>query len=186
MFEREYLDDCLLQLRKLKSQGEKAVAQVSHDQLFAALDPESNSIALIMKHMAGNMRSRWTDFLTSDGEKPNRERDSEFVTEPDDTPAGIMAAWEDGWRRTLDTISSLKPEDLGRTVRIRGESHSVMEAINRQLTHYAAHVGQIVLLAKYHAGPRWESLSIPRGKSKDFDVAKSGSPYHLQRDRSGS
>lgn len=177
MIERQYLDDCLLQLRKVKSQAEKAIAQIRDEQLFATLDPESNSIALIMKHMAGNMRSRWTDFLTSDGEKPDRDRDAEFEARPEDTRDKIFAAWEDGWSRLFRAVSSLSPEDLDRTVKIRGEAHSVLEAVNRQLTHYAAHVGQIVLLAKHYAGADWQSLSIPKGKSKEVEVAKSGKPY---------
>jgi hypothetical protein len=177
VIEKEYLSDCQLQLRKLKSQAEKAIAQIGEDRMFEVLDDESNSIALIMKHMAGNMRSRWTDFLTSDGEKPDRDRDREFERAPDDTRATIVGAWEDGWSRLFQALSSLRPEDLGRTVRIRGESHSVLEALNRQLTHYAAHVGQIVFLAKHYAGSNWQSLSIPRGKSKEIDVSKSGAPY---------
>jgi uncharacterized protein DUF1572 len=176
MIERPYLDDCLLQLRKLKSQAEQAIAQIRDEQLFATLDPESNSIALIMKHIAGNMRSRWTDFLTSDGEKPDRNRDSEFETRPEDTRDKIFAGWEDGWSRLFRAVSSLSPEDLARTVKIRGEAHSVLEAVNRQLTHYAAHVGQIVLLAKHYAGADWQTLSIPKGKSKEVEVAKSGRP----------
>ena len=176
---RSYLDDCLLQLRKLKTQADRAVAQIADEQLFAVLDPEGNSIALIMKHMAGNMRSRWTDFLTADGEKPDRNRDTEFELGAGDTKEAILAAWEDGWSRVFQAISPLAPEDLALTVTVRGEPHSVLEAINRQLTHYAAHVGQIVLLAKHHAGPAWQSLSIPRGRSKDFDVAKTGSAYRL-------
>lgn len=136
-----------------------------------------------MKHMAGNMRSRWTDFLTTDGEKPDRERDREFVREPGDTRASIVARWEQGWQCLFQALSSLEPEDLGRTVRVRGEAHSVLEAIQRQTTHYAAHVGQIVLLAKHSAGARWQSLSIPRGKSSDVDVAKSGAVYELKQPR---
>jgi Protein of unknown function (DUF1572) len=145
--------------------------------MFAVLDPEANSIALVMKHVAGNMRSRWTEFLTTDGEKPDRDRDREFVIGPDDTKANIVSAWNEGWTRTFAAISSLSVDDLGRTVSIRGEQHTVVEAINRQMTHYAAHVGQIVLLAKHYAGANWQSLSIPRGKSKEFDVAKSGAAY---------
>jgi hypothetical protein len=186
MIEREFLDDSLLQLRKLKDLADKAIAQINDDQLFAVLDPEANSIALLMKHMAGNMRSRWTDFLTADGEKPDRDRDREFVREPDDNRAKIFSAWEEGWNRAFQAVSSLTPQDLARTVQIRGENHSVIEAINRQMTHYAAHVGQIVLLAKHHAGVNWRSLSIPRGKSREFDVAKSGAPYNIERDVSKS
>jgi hypothetical protein len=177
MIEQHYIDDCLLQLRKLKGLADKALGQIGPEQVFAVLDPEANSIALIMKHMAGNMRSRWTDFLTTDGEKPDRDRDREFIIEPDDTHARILSTWEDGWERLFAAVSSLAPEDLGRTVRIRAENHTVVEAINRQMTHYAAHVGQIVLLAKHYAGPNWRSLSIPRGKSKDFEVSRRGEPY---------
>jgi hypothetical protein len=180
MIEQHFLDDVLRQLRKQKSQGDKALAQIEEAHLYAALDPESNSIAIIMKHMAGNMRSRWTDFLTSDGEKPDRDRDTEFEVGGADTHAQLSAAWEDGWGRVFEAVSSLTPEDLSSTVRVRGEAHSVLEAINRQMTHYAAHVGQIVLLAKHHAGPRWQSLSIPKGRSKEFDVSKGGAPYPLE------
>jgi hypothetical protein len=179
MMERQYLDDCLLQLRKLKTQADNAVQQIDDEQFFATLDPEANSIALIMKHMAGNMRSRWTEFLTSDGEKPDRDRDREFELHSTDDKAAVLGGWEEGWRLVFEALSSLSPDDLAKSVTIRGERHSVLEAINRQLTHYAAHVGQIVLLAKHCAGPAWQSLSIPRGKSKELDVAKSGSAYTL-------
>jgi uncharacterized protein DUF1572 len=179
MIGRPYLDDVLLQLRKLKEQADKAIAQIDDKQLFELIDPEANSVALIMKHMSGNMRSRWTDFLTSDGEKRNRDRDREFAQEPDDTKGEILKSWEDGWACALAAIGSLAVEDLGKTVRIRGEAHTVLEAINRQMTHYAAHVGQIVLLAKHFAGSQWRTLSIPKGKSKEFDVAKTGTTYTL-------
>ena len=185
MNDQHYLDDILVQLRKLKTQADRAVAQVGDKEFFATLDPEANSIALIMKHMAGNMRSRWTDFLTSDGEKPDRNRDSEFVVEGADSRAHVLAVWEDGWRRTLDAISALRPADLARTVHVRGEGHSVVEALHRQLTHYAAHIGQIVLLAKHYAGASWQTLSIPRGKSRDVDVAKSGASYPIDHGTSG-
>ena len=177
MIEQHYLEDTLVQLNKLKGQAEKAIAQINDEQFFATLDPESNSIAIIMKHIAGNMRSRWTDFLTSDGEKPDRNRDGEFLIASHESRSEVMAAWEDGWGRLIRAVSSLKPDDLGRKVKIRGEEHSVVEAINRQVTHYAAHIGQIVLLAKHYAGPRWQTLSIPRGKSREVDVSKKGSPY---------
>ena len=180
MIEQQFLQDAVLQLRKLKAQADKAVAQTSDDSFFATLDPEANSIALIMKHMAGNMRSRWTDFLTTDGEKPDRDRDREFETASTDTRAAVTAQWEDGWDRLLAAITPLSPADLPKTVRVRGEAHSVLEAINRQMTHYAAHVGQIVLLAKHYAGSNWQTLSIPRGKSKDFDVSKSGATYGVK------
>ena len=185
MNDQHYLDDILVQLRKLKAQADKAIAQVDDAQLFATLDPESNSIAVLMKHVAGNMRSRWTDFLTTDGEKPNRDRDREFEIEGPDTRAHVLTAWEGGWRVTLDTITSLRPPDLDRTVTVRGEPHTVVEAIHRQLTHYAAHIGQIVLLAKHFAGTNWKTLSIPRGKSKDFDVAKAGTTYKVEDGKSG-
>jgi hypothetical protein len=162
LIEQPYLDDCVLQLRKLKAQADKAVSQIDDAQFFDKLDPEANSIALIMKHVAGNMRSRWTDFLTTDGEKPDRDRDSEFEIAADDTRQSILSRWEDGWSRMLDAITALRSDDLGRTVTIRGEPHTVLQAINRQFSHYSAHVGQIVLLAKHFAGPRWETLSVPK------------------------
>jgi uncharacterized protein DUF1572 len=180
MIEQPFLNDAVLQFRKLKAQADKALAQTSDEHFFATLDPEANSIALIMKHMAGNMRSRWTDFLTTDGEKPDRHRDGEFETASQDSRTSITAQWEDGWSRLFAAVGSLSAEDLSRTVRVRGEAHTVLEAINRQLTHYAAHVGQIVLLAKHYAGPEWQTLSIPKGKSKDFDVAKSGASYDVK------
>jgi len=165
MIEKHFLEDAVVQLKKLKAQADKALAQTADDHLFATLDPESNSIAIIMKHIAGNMRSRWTDFLTSDGEKPDRQRDTEFELAAADTRERILALWEDGWARTLSAVSSLTAADLSKTVHIRGEAQSVIEAINRQMTHYAAHVGQIVLLAKHFAGTGWQTLSIPRKRS---------------------
>lgn len=144
------------------------MAQVSDEQLFAILDAEANSIAIIVKHMAGNMRSRWTDFLTTDGEKPDRDRDGEFVGAPV-RRAELLAMWEDGWRRLFAAIEPLSDADLGRTITIRGEPHSVLQAINRQLGHLSYHVGQIVLLAKHFAGDRWQSLSVPRNQSAEFN-----------------
>ena len=167
MIDRHYLDECLAQLRKMKSQAEKAIAQVSDEQLFATLDPEANSIAIVMKHIAGNMKSRWTDFLTTDGDKPNRNRDSEFERESNDTRADIMARWNDGWNICIGAISSLQPADLEKTVTIGGEPYTVVQAINRQLVHYAGHVGQIVLLAKHFAGTGWQTLSIPRRRPNE-------------------
>lgn len=181
MIEQHFLDDTLLQLRKLERMADKATAQIGAADFFAVLGPEDNSIAIIMKHVAGNMRSRWTDFLTSDGEKADRNRDSEFVIEQQDTQDHILALWEDGWSRALGAVQSLGPMDLQRTVTVRGEPHSVVEAINRQVTHYAAHVGQIVLLSKHYAGAKWVTSSIPRGKSRDVDVSKSGSPYGVKQ-----
>jgi uncharacterized protein DUF1572 len=180
MIDQQYLDDAMVQLKKLKAQADKALAQTNDDHLFTTLDPESNSIAIIMKHIAGNMRSRWTDFLTTDGEKPDRDRDREFVDEPDTTRAAILARWEDSWSLLFHSLSSLTGDDLGRTVSVRGEPHSVVQAINRQMTHYAAHVGQILLLAKHHAGRNWQTLSIPKGKSKEFEVAKTGARYKFE------
>jgi hypothetical protein len=162
LIERHYLDDCLLQLRKLKAQADKAMAQVDDPQFFAVIDPDANSIALIVKHVSGNMRSRWTDFLTSDGEKPDRDRDSEFERGSADTREAILARWEAAWELLFKTIAALGPDDLGRTVTIRNEPHTVVQAINRQTSHYSAHVGQIVLLAKHFAGPNWRTLSIPK------------------------
>ncbi|HSB70111.1 MAG TPA: DUF1572 family protein [Candidatus Methylomirabilis sp.] len=166
-----YLDDAIQQFRKLKELAEKAILQVDPGSLFATLDAESNSIAAIMKHLAGNMRSRWTDFLTSDGEKPGRQRDQEFASDAADTKESLLEHWEAGWRCLFGALSPLAASDLSRIVLIRGEPHSVMQAINRQLTHYAYHVGQIVLLAKHFAGAGWQSLSIPRGHSEEFTAA---------------
>ena len=174
---RHYLEDSIHELHKYKTFADRAAAQVEDEAWFRTIDPESNSIALVMKHMSGNMRSRWTDFLTTDGEKPDRNRDSEFETEDSDTAESIRQRWEDGWGRVFAALEALGPADLGRTVTIRGEKHTVLQAINRQLTHYASHVGQIVFLAKHLAGDRWETLSIPRGKSREFDVTKAGKPY---------
>lgn len=144
------------------------MAQVADEHLFATLDPESNSIAIIVKHMTGNMRSRWTDFLTSDGEKPDRDRDSEFE-EPPATREAVLAAWEAGWSCVFSALQALTDEDLTRTVTIRSEPHSVMQAINRQVAHYSLHIGQIILLAKHFAGERWQSLTIPRRASADYN-----------------
>lgn len=180
MIEQHYLDDALRQLRKLKAQADQALAQTRDEDLCATLDQESNSIAIIMKHVAGNMRSRWTDFLSTDGEKPDRDRDREFEAAPGETRERLVSQWDRAWDLLFETIASLKPDDLLKTVRVRGEAHSVIEAIGRQTTHYAAHVGQIVLLAKHYAGPRWRTLSIPRGQSRDVDVAKSGAAYAVR------
>jgi hypothetical protein len=163
-FTTSYLEDSLTMFRQYKTMGERAMKQVTDDQLFTALDEEMNSIAIIVKHMAGNMRSRWTDFLTTDGEKPDRNRESEFEAPPA-SRAALMQVWEDGWGLVFRALEPLSDEDLGRTVTIRGEPHSVMQAIHRQVAHYACHCGQIVLLAKHFAHDHWTSLSIPRGKS---------------------
>lgn len=167
-FTTSYIEDSLALFRYYKSLAERAMAQVSDEQLVAVLDNEMNSIAVVVKHMAGNMRSRWTDFLTSDGEKPNRQRDSEFV-EPPSTRDGLLAMWEEGWNCVFQALEPLSEEDLARSVAIRGEAHSVMQAINRQIAHYAYHCGQIVLLAKHFNHSGWQSLSVPRGQSHQFN-----------------
>lgn len=162
-FTTSYLQDALAIFRQYKKLAERAMEQVSDEELNAVLDGEMNSVGLVVKHMAGNMRSRWTDFLTSDGEKPNRDRDSEFM-EPPPTREALMIIWEDGWDRVWTALGPLSDADLGRTVTIRGEPHSVMQAINRQIAHYAYHVGQIVMLAKHFRGDQWNTLSMPKKK----------------------
>jgi hypothetical protein len=161
------MEDALKILHQYKSMAEKAIDQVSDDELTQTLDSESNSIALIVKHMVGNMRSRWTDFLTNDGEKPDRNRDTEFETPPS-TRAALMQTWESGWKLVFDALEPLTDADLVRTVYIRTEPHSVIQAVNRQIGHYACHIGQIVFLAKHFRSSEWKSLSIPRGKSAEF------------------
>ncbi len=167
-FTKSYLEDSLAVFRYYKKLADGAMDQVSDQELFALLDDEANSIAIIVKHMAGNMRSRWTDFLTTDGEKPNRERDSKFM-DPPTTREELMALWESGWTCLFRALEPLTEADMGRTITIRGEAHSVMQAMNRQVAHYAYHVGQIVLLAKHYAGERWQSLSVPKNKSAEFN-----------------
>ena len=163
-----YLDEAHRQFRGHKRLAEGAMAQLQDHELFLALDPESNSIALIVKHMAGNMRSRFTEFLITDGEKPDRYRDQEFELGPTTTRADLTKMWEEGWTRLFSTIEALKPEDVMRKVTIRGEPHTVLQAINRQIAHYAYHTGQIVFVAKHIRSNKWKSLSIPRGKSEDY------------------
>ena len=162
-----YLADALAVFRQYKRQAEGAMAQVTDEELTRTIDPESNSIALIVKHLAGNMRSRWTGLFESDGEKPDRNRDSEFEAPPA-SRAEIMAMWEEGWNCVFAALEPLTDADLTRTVYIRGEAHSAMQAVNRQLAHYAAHIGQIVFLAKHLRSAAWKSLSIPRGKSAEY------------------
>jgi len=164
-----YLDEARRQMRGYKRLAEGALAQVKDDEFFVGLDPESNSIAILLKHMAGNMRSRFTDFLTSDGEKPDRRRDQEFEIGPGTTRAEVMRWWEESWRRVFAALDSLKPEDVMRTVTIRGEPHTVLQAINRQIAHYAHHIGQVLFLAKHFRSAEWKSLSIPRGKSEEYN-----------------
>ena len=163
-----YLENAVAEFRGLKRLADRAVAQVNDEEFFRAIDPESNSVALIMKHLAGNMRSRWTDFLTTDGEKPDRRRDSEFLIEGEDRRV-ITDKWEAGWRTLFDALAPLKAEDTMRKVLIRREPHTVVEAVNRQLTHYGEHTGQIIFLAKHLKSSEWKTLSIPRGQSEAFN-----------------
>lgn len=168
-FTTSYVKDSVAIFRQYQRLGERAIAQCPDVQLTAALDDESNSIAILVKHLAGNMRSRWTDFLTSDGEKPDRDRDSEFEAPPA-TRGELVALWDRGWSVLWDALGSLTDDDLTKTITIRGEPHSVMQAINRQVAHYAYHVGQIVFLAKHFAGSTWTSLSVPKKQSAQFNA----------------
>lgn len=173
-FSTAYIEDSLSLFRYYKKLAEQAMQQVTDEQLTDTLDPEMNSIAVIVKHMAGNMHSRWTDFLTSDGEKPGRNRDTEFE-QPPAGRAELMKLWESGWHCMFRALEPLTENDLGRTVTIRGEAHSVMQAINRQMAHYSYHLGQIVFLAKHLQHAQWKSLSVPRGQSQRFNErVKSG------------
>ena len=165
-FTDSYLTDAISMFRHYKNLAERAMTQVPDEALAATLDPESNSIAIIVKHMYGNMRSRWTDFLTGDGEKPDRNRDTEFES-PATSRAQLIAQWEAGWKYLFDALAELTDADLGRKVLIRNEPHSVMQAINRQVAHYSYHVGQIVFLAKHFASDHWTTLTVPRGKSTE-------------------
>jgi len=164
-----YIDEARRQFRGHKRLGEGALAQLTDEQLFITLDPESNSVAIVVKHLAGNMRSRFTDFLTTDGEKPDRHRDQEFELTAKTTRTEIMQWWEQGWSCVFAALDSLTPEDVMRTVFVRHEPHTVLQAINRQLAHYAYHVGQIVFLAKHFRSTDWKTLSVPRGKSEEFN-----------------
>ena len=175
-FRTEYLRDSAATMRKYKTLADESLARVTDAQFFAALDAESNSLAVVVKHVAGNLLSRWTELLTSDGEKPGRDRDSEFEIAPTETRDSLMARWGAGWACAFASLESLTPADLDRTIHIRGEPHSLVKAINRQLTHAAYHVGQIVFLAKHFRSDDWESLSIPRGQSQQFNAAVSAPP----------
>src|SRR2546428_10748508 len=167
---QHYLEDALYTFRYYKKLAERAFAQISDEDFFRTIDEESNSIAVNMKHMAGNMRSRWTDFLTTDGEKPERNRDIEFVMLSGTTKDDMIAYWDQGWKCVVDAVEPLQPEDLMRTLRIRGQDHTVVQAINRQLAHYAYHVGQIVYLAKHFKSADWQSLSVPLNRSAEFNA----------------
>lgn len=163
-----YLDEVRRQFRGHKRMGEDAMSQLRDEDFFVTIDPEANSVAILVKHLAGNMRSRFTDFLTSDGEKPDRFRDREFELSPTTTRADVMKWWEEGWSCVFAAIDALKSEDVLRTVTVRGQPHTVLQAINRQIAHYAQHTGQIVFLAKHLRSGEWKTLSIPRGKSEDY------------------
>ncbi len=163
-----YLKDAIDSFRSYKGLGEKAVAQVSDEEFFRAIDAEANSIAVIVKHIAGNQKSRWTNFLTSDGEKDDRNRDTEFEM-MDDTRESLMRFWETGWQTLFAAIEPLRAADFSKTITIRGEPHTICEALNRQVTHYAYHIGQIALLAKHFRSDDWKTLSVPRGTSAQFN-----------------
>ena len=169
-FRASYIDEAFRSLRGYKRLADGAIAQLSDEQFFATPDPESNSFAIIMKHVAGNMRSRFTNFLTTDGEKPDRNRDREFVMHKDARREEVLISWEQNWHLVFETLNSLHAEDLERTVTIRGEPHSVLQAINRQVVHYAYHVGQIVFLAKHLKGAEWKTLSVPKGQSERYNA----------------
>ncbi len=166
---QDYLKDMIQQLQGLKTLGEKAIAQVPDEHFFTQLDEESNSIAIILKHIGGNMISRWTDFLTTDGEKPDRHRDGEFIVEDKNSKERILEYWERGWQTAFDTLSSLTPSDLSKTVLIRTKSLSVVQAINQQLSHCSLHIGQITFLSKHFASDHWKSLTVPRGGSEEYN-----------------
>lgn len=164
-----YLEDAIRSFRSYKRLAERALEQISDEEFFVQIDEESNSLALIVKHIAGNQRSRWRDFLTSDGEKPDRHRDTEFEL-IEDTRESLMAFWEAGWRTLFEALESLSTDDLEKSITIRGEPHTVVEAINRQLTHYPYHIGQIVFLAKHLRASEWKTLSVPRNRSAEFNA----------------
>lgn len=166
-----FLEEARRQFRGHKRMAENAMTQLREEDFFVTIDPEANSVAILVKHVAGNMRSRFTDFLASDGEKPDRFRDREFELSPATTREDVMRWWEEGWGIVFAAIESLKPEDVMRTVTVRGEPHTVLQAVNRQIAHYAQHTGQIVFLAKHLRSGEWKTLSIPRGKSEDYKTA---------------
>jgi hypothetical protein len=168
MTESSIVETALDELQKVKKLADKSIQQLNDEQLWEKIDPDANSVAILMRHMAGNMRSRWTDFRTSDGEKPDRNRDQEFE-EPPLSRADLLAEWEDGWRRVFDALGAVTDADLHETVYIRSEPHSIYKAISRQLAHYAGHAYQILLLAKHFKGAEWKTLSIPRGQSEEFN-----------------
>jgi hypothetical protein len=167
---KHFLEDALTNFRAYKKLAEKAFEQVRDEEFFLSLDEEGNSVAVIIKHMAGNMLSRWTNFLDSDGEKPDRNRDMEFVVASGAARADLLALWERGWDCLFSALEPLTPSDFSRKVLIRGQEHSIVEAVTRQLTHYAYHTGQIVFLGKHFRSSEWKSLSIPRNRSAEFNA----------------
>jgi Protein of unknown function (DUF1572) len=171
-FRQDYLSDMRNQFAKLRGTAERAMAQVGDADFARLLDGENNSIAIVVKHVSGNLRSRCTDFLTSDGEKPSRDRDGEFELGPEDTRNHLLQEWAGAWDLLAGMVSALTPDDLGRTVTIRAEPHTVSQALTRHLSHLAYHVGQIVLLAKHWVGADWKTLTIPRGQSRAFNQGK--------------
>src|SRR4026207_1399633 len=173
---QHYLEDSIASLRAYKKLAEKALDQMKDEEFFVTLDEEANSVAVIMKHMAGNMFSRWTNFLTSDGEKPDRNRDMEFVINSGTTKADVLDYWERGWACVFAAIEPLTLADFEKTVKIRGEDHTIVEAINRQLMHYSYHIGQIVYLAKHFRAAEWTSLSIPKNRSAECNALRSNQP----------
>lgn len=164
-----YLCESIEGFRGHKKLAERALEQVSDEEFFKTIDAESNSLAMICKHIGGNLRSRWTDFLTTDGEKPERRRDAEFVTE-NDSRAGVMEIWENGWSALFEALESLTAADFGKTIKIRGEDFTIVKAINRSALHTASHIGQIQFLAKHLRAADWKTLSIPRNQSAEFNV----------------
>ena len=181
--EQHYLEDSIASFRGYKKLADKAIEQVKDEEFFITLDSEANSVAVLMKHIAGNMFSRWTDFLTTDGEKPNRNRDMEFVIDQKMSKDDVLAYWEAGWKCLFDALEPLQAEDFDRTVTIRGQAHTIVQAINRQLTHYAYHIGQIVLLAKHFRSGEWKSLSIPKNKSAQFNAQLAQAPGEVNKER---
>jgi uncharacterized protein DUF1572 len=165
---RNFHSDAVQSFRNYKKLAERAMDQVSDEEFFATIDDEANSIAVVVKHIAGNLVSRWSDFLTTDGEKPTRDRDAEFEIREDSREA-LIEYWEVGWKTLFDNVEPLSVEDFSKTVTIRGQAHTIVEALNRQLTHYAYHIGQIVLLAKHFKSSDWTSLSIPKNRSAEFN-----------------
>jgi len=181
-FIENYKADVIEAFRNYKKLAERAIAQISDDEYFRLIDEESNSVAMIVKHVGGNLRSRWTDFLTTDGEKSDRHRDSEFVAEAD-TRESLTEIWETGWRALFGTLEALTIDDFGKTVTIRGEDFSVPKAINRSLAHTSYHVGQITFLAKHFRAKDWKTLSVPRGQSGEFNAYLSenkGKAHYLE------